>query len=69
MIYEEIHPETKHGANQYTRGDRKLQTPSFVEDAVSKTGKDASTISRAAARGKALGDDLNDISGTSLVFR
>ncbi len=38
--YEELHPETKHGANQHTRGDCNLQTPSFVEATASATGKD-----------------------------
>jgi hypothetical protein len=43
-----------------------LQTPSFVESTASATGKDASTISRANARAKALGDDLGAVTGTSL---
>jgi hypothetical protein len=43
-----------------------LQTPSFVESTAVATGKDASTISRANARAKALGDDLGAVTGTSL---
>ena len=39
-IYEELHPDTRHGANQHTRGDCNLQTPSFVEATASATGKD-----------------------------
>jgi ParB family chromosome partitioning protein len=67
-IYEELHPKTKHGgdrrsdqvANLSTRNDR------FTESTASMTGKDERSIRRAVARGEALGDDLNDIDGTSL---
>lgn len=53
-------------------GDRKsdqvrnLQSCSFVEATADATGKHASTISRAAARGEAIGVDLHTIVGTSL---
>lgn len=66
QIYEELHPETRHGANQHTRGDCNLQTPSFVAATSEATGKDKSTVSRAAARGEALGRDLDAVAGTSL---
>jgi hypothetical protein len=62
-IYEEIHPETKHGAASPNK-DCNLQ--SFIASTAQVTGKDKSTVSRAAARGKALGSDLSDITGTSL---
>jgi hypothetical protein len=39
---------------------------SFTKATSEATGKDKRTIQRAAARGEALGDDLNDIAGTSL---
>jgi ParB family transcriptional regulator, chromosome partitioning protein len=66
-IYQALHPETKHGANQHTKvGDCNLQTPCFVEATARVTGKDASTISRANSRGEALGDDAKAIVGTSL---
>lgn len=37
-IYEALHPETKHGVNQYTRGVAETALPSFVEDTAKKTG-------------------------------
>jgi hypothetical protein len=39
---------------------------SFTSATSDATGKDRRTVERAAARGEALGDDLNDIAGTSL---
>jgi hypothetical protein len=60
-IYEELHPEAKHGA-----ASKDCKSQSFVSATSDAVGKDKSTISRAAARGEALGDDLNDIAGTSL---
>ena len=67
-IYEELHPETKHGANQHTRGVDNLATPSdrFTAATADATGKDERTIRRAAARGEALGDDLGAVTETSL---
>ncbi len=58
-----MHPETKHGAASPDK-DCKLQ--SFVSATADATGKDKSTVSRAAARGAALGDDLKAVEGTSL---
>lgn len=63
QIYEELHPETKHGAASPSK-DCKLQ--SFVAATSEAIGKDKSTISRAAARGEALGADLDAVTGTSL---
>jgi hypothetical protein len=67
-IYEELHPETKHGANQHTRGVDKLSTPSdrFTAATSEATGKDERTIRRAAARASSLGPDLSAVAGTSL---
>lgn len=68
-IYEELHPETKHGANQHTRGVDILSTPEtkrFTAATSEATGKDERAIRRAAARGEALGDDLAQIADTSL---
>jgi hypothetical protein len=62
-IYEELHPETKHGAASPSKD---CNSQSFVSATSDAVGKDKSTISRAAARGEALGADLNDIAGTSL---
>jgi ParB family chromosome partitioning protein len=58
-IYEELHPETKHGANQHTRGVDNLATPAdrFTSVTADATGKDERTIRRAAARGEAVGDE------------
>ena len=67
-IYEELHRETKHGANktgpsaQFAHTDK----PSFTDNTVAATGKHRSTIDRAAARAVALGDDLAAVEGTSL---
>jgi len=38
----------------------------FVTATADATGKDERTIRRAAARGEALGDDLDQVAGTSL---
>jgi hypothetical protein len=62
-IYEELHPETKHG------GDRKSDQVAnsgtrFTADTADGTGKSERSIQIAAARGEALGDDLNAIAGT-----
>ena len=67
-IYEELHPETKHGgdrksdqfANLAKRNDR------FTEATAAATGKAERNIQRAAARADALGDDLKAVQGTSL---
>lgn len=67
-IYEELHPETKHGAIGNGRVDNlaTLKAERFTAATSQATGKDERTIRRAAARGEALGDDLDAIAGTSL---
>lgn len=67
VIYEELHPETKHGSNQHTRGDCNLQTPSFAEATAAAIGRDASTVSRDAARGESISEQaLKLVSRTDL---
>jgi ParB family chromosome partitioning protein len=65
--YEALHPETKHGSNQHTRGVDNLSTPSYADDQAEKTGVDARTIRRDAERGeKVAGEALDLIKGTPL---
>ena len=64
-IYEELHPETRHG------GDRKSDQVAnsairFTATASEATGKSERTVRIAAARGEALGEDLATVTGTSL---
>ncbi|CAN2533045.1 hypothetical+protein [Methylocapsa aurea] len=67
-IYEELHPETKHGGDRKSDQVDNLSTRSerFTAATSEATGKDERTIRRAAARGEALGADLKSIAGTSL---
>ena len=65
QIYEEIHPETKAEANA-SSARKTSDNLSFVSSTSSATSKDRRTIERAAARGEALGADLDAIAGTSL---
>lgn len=64
-IYEELHPETRHGATG--RAGKKDDTvSSFSEDTAAKTGKDKRTISRKVQLGSALADVADDLSGTPI---
>jgi hypothetical protein len=66
-IYLELYPETAAGAaGGHAKHGSASDNLSFAESTAGATGKDRRTIERAAARGEALGDDLNDIAGTSL---
>lgn len=66
-IYVELYPETKHGANQHTRGVDKLSSPSFSADQAAATGVDERTVRRDAERGeKVIDEALNLIRGTKL---
>ena len=67
-IYEELHPETKHGGDRKSDQVDNLATRSdrFTAATSDATGKSERDIRRAAARGEALGDDLNAIAGTSV---
>jgi hypothetical protein len=67
-IFEEIHPETKAVAfkgNRHT-GSLANENSAFTSATSEATGKSRRSVETAAARGKALGDDLKDIEGTSL---
>jgi hypothetical protein len=55
-----LHPETKHGA---ASPNKDCNSQSFIAATSGATGKHAATVSRAAARGEALGDDLDSIAG------
>ena len=73
-IYEMLHPDTKHGANQHTikesrsrqLGDssEKEATPSYVESAAKAQGKSNRTIEREAQRGKSLKPIAHLLKGT-----
>lgn len=65
-IYEVLHPETKHGGDRKSDQVANLSTRSFAEETAVATGKSARDVRRDAARGEALGDDLEAIAGTSL---
>lgn len=65
--YEALHPETKHGVNQHTRGDANLATPNFAEDQAAKTGASERSVARDAERGeKILPEVLAMLQGTDL---
>jgi ParB family transcriptional regulator, chromosome partitioning protein len=65
--YEALHPETKHGANQHSRGVAEFATPSFAEDQATKTGAAERTVRLDAERGAKIADDaLSIIKGTTL---
>jgi ParB family chromosome partitioning protein len=62
-IYEELHPDTKHGGGR--KGDQVANFATrFTSDTAEGTGKSERAIRLAAARGEALGDDL-----TSAFFK
>ena len=68
-IYEKLHPETRNGATG--GGHNQLRqigeaADRFTADTAKKTGRPERVIQRDAARGKALGESLKDIAGTSL---
>jgi N6-adenosine-specific RNA methylase IME4 len=72
-IYVWLHPETKHGVNQHTRGVANLATPDDVEPAerftaatAEATGSSERVVRRDATRGEALGDDALRVARTSL---
>lgn len=69
-IYEALHPETRHGANQHTRGVDKLSTPAaerFTANTARQTGQDERTVRRDVDRGEKVIDEVLDlIRGTSL---
>lgn len=67
-IYEELHPEAKHGAAGAAarwNADEKSAS-AFSEATAEATGRSRRSVQIDAARGEALGDALADIAGTSL---
>jgi hypothetical protein len=71
-IYEELHPETKAGTAQAAAMNQALgrgdvsENSAFTSATAETTGKSRRSVEIAAARGKALGDDLAAVQGTSL---
>lgn len=64
-IYIELHPETRHGENQYTRSGEVCH--SFADATADATGKAARTIRQDAERGEKVCDEaLSLIKGTDL---
>lgn len=63
-LYEELHPETRHGHNTKESGQL---VHSFAAETASVTGKDERTVRRDAERGEKVIDEVLDmIRGTSL---
>lgn len=54
--HEALHPETKHGANQHTRGVANFATASFAEDHAEKTGEAPRTVRLNAERGEKISE-------------
>lgn len=67
-IYEALHPEAKHGnAGAAARWNADEKSASaFSEATAEATGRSKRSVQIDAARGEALGEDLEDIAGTSL---
>jgi N6-adenosine-specific RNA methylase IME4 len=73
VVYIWLHPETRHGANQHTRGVANLATPEgaepverFTAATAEATGNSERAVRRDAQRGEALGDDALRVARTSL---
>jgi ParB family chromosome partitioning protein len=66
-IYEILHPETKRGGNAGPDGKFcRTDEDTFTTSTHKATGRAERTVRLDAARGEALGDDLDAIAGTSL---
>lgn len=64
-IYEALHPETR--ASQNASRDRKTsENSAFVSETADRAGRSRRAVEIDAARGSALGDDLDAVKGTSL---
>ena len=64
--WEELHPETKHGANQHTRSGQVCNS-SFADETAAATGKSARAVSRDAERGAKVAQSvLTMLKGTKL---
>jgi ParB-like chromosome segregation protein Spo0J len=66
-IYEELHPETKHGGDRKTDQVANLATPNFVKETASCVGKSERVIQRDAERGEKISEEaLRLVKGTRL---
>ncbi|GAJ30217.1 ParB N-terminal domain-containing protein [Acidomonas methanolica] len=69
-VYEELHPEAKHGGDRKSDQARTLAhlIPSFTEATAQKLGVDASTLRRSLARFSSISPDVREkIAGTWLA--
>ena len=68
-LYEKLHPQTKHGGNRKSPGEKSSRQNGnlkrFTEDTAGKTGQSERSVQRDAARGENV-KVLPDIVGTSL---
>jgi N6-adenosine-specific RNA methylase IME4 len=68
-IYQQLHPETRHGGDRKSTGQvgHLIETPRFDEAAAEATGQSKRTVRRDVKRGEALGEDaLAKVARTSL---
>lgn len=70
-IYEQLHPETRHGGDRKSEeakssGNNFHLIPSFAEDTAAKTGKTDRTIRNKTRIGEALADVAMDLIGTPI---
>ena len=65
-LYEILHPGTVHGGDRKSSRQIGDLNDRFTADTAERTGRSERAVQRAAARGEALGADLNRIVGTSL---
>jgi uncharacterized ParB-like nuclease family protein len=69
-IYEQLHPETRHGENQHTRSRRLGDSPDaerFTADTSARTGRSERDVQRDATRGEKIdGAVLSQITGTDM---
>lgn len=71
-LYEQKHPEARHGENQHTRGVATVATPrpSFVADTASATGRSTRAVELDAQIGRDLDDEAAGVlDGTPLANR
>jgi len=65
-IYEELHPETKHGGDRKSDQVENISTRSFADATADPIGKTSRSVRTAAARGEALDDIKGDVVGPTL---
>ncbi len=69
-IYEELHPETRHGGDRASRqvGDL-VETERFTAETAAATGRAERSIQRDAERGEKVSEEaLNLVRGTAIRF-